>query len=45
VPALQLAAGRTHDEPTPQSASHLEGLVMLRLQEAAEVVVDKLDIP
>ncbi len=32
VPALQLAAGCTHDEPTPQPASRFEGLVMRRYQ-------------
>ena len=35
VPALQLAAGCTYDEPTPQPAPHLKGLVMRRHQEAA----------
>jgi hypothetical protein len=39
VPALQLAAGRTHDEPTPQPAPHLERLVMLRYQEALLAVL------
>ena len=37
VPALQLAAGCTHDEPTPQPTPHLEGLVILRHQEAAGI--------
>jgi len=37
VPALQLRAGRTYDEPTPQPTPHLKGLVMRRHQEAAKV--------
>jgi hypothetical protein len=39
VPALQLAAGCTHDEPTPQPAPHLEGLVIRRYQEALLTVL------
>ncbi len=39
VPALQLAAGRTHDEPTPQPTPHLKGLVMRRYQEVLLAVL------
>ena len=45
VPALQLQTGRTDDEQAPQPAEDLEGLVMRRHQEAAEVVIAKLDNP
>jgi hypothetical protein len=42
---LQLGTGGTHDEPTTRPAAHLEGLVMRRHQEAAAVVLAKLDNP
>jgi len=43
VPALQLAAGRTYDEPTPQPTPHLEGLVIRRYQEAALKQVGRVE--
>ena len=42
---MQLGAGRQDDEPSPQPAEDLEDLVMRRHQEAAEVVIAKLDNP
>ncbi len=42
---MQLGAGRQDDEPSPQPAEDLEGLVVRRHQEAAEVVLAKLDNP
>jgi len=39
VPALQLAAGCTHDEPTPQPTPYLKGLVIRRYQEALLAVL------
>jgi hypothetical protein len=45
VPALQLGACCQDDEPTPHPAEDHAGLVMRRHQEAAEIVLAKLDNP
>ena len=42
---MQLGAGSADDEQTPQPAEDLEDLVMRRHQEAAEVVLAKLENP
>ena len=42
---MQLGTGSQDDEQTPQPAEDLEGLVMRRHQEAAEVVLAKLENP
>jgi hypothetical protein len=42
---MQLGTGSADDEQTSQPAEDLEGLVMRRHQEAAEVVLAKLDNP
>ena len=42
---MQLGTRSADDEQTPQPAEDLEGLVMRRHQEAAEVVLAKLDNP
>ena len=45
LPQMQLGTGRQDDEPPPQPAEDLEDLVVRRHQEAAEVVLAKLDNP
>jgi len=42
---MQLGTGSQNDEQTPQPAEDLEDLVMRRHQEAAEVVLAKLENP